>query len=578
MASDSFKVQYLLSVPGGLGKEATPPAGDAYDIKSSVELGRSPWPGTSAVIIPWPSQISLDSMIPSQVSFTADSHVVHRNGGKGIRGRVVRVSGSIVPMMAAGDTVSQKVARSAVGKPVAAPTHKLAYRLLLDLVNLIEDVLKTTDRPLHLYMLDEGYFLEVEPRGAVRLTRPPTLRTGLQYDLELLAVGSIVPPRGNMLARQVPKAVAKGQAKIGLKEALDIYSNCLTIVTDLANLLLFQPVFTAEKMVNQVLTAVRGKVDEYEALQEQWSKFTHTGFRVATQVKSILSKSHQVSDEIVRATYAWGNNLWWDSRLIQGSTDGSLHIRPESGMTDESDSVTSVLLAEMDAQDTEYMTELAVASELAQSLGARRYIRVQNNDTIESIALRATGDSRRWRELADLNDLRAPYISSVSDSGVLTPGELILVPSLTVLGPWPLPDPSKMSTMSEEELIFGIDLAQTSDGDWKKAVGSDGEDGALDVELVGGLRCFEQSILNRLKTKKGTNQIYPNLGITPTVGMKSTDSVVAPFSVDAVWQIRSDDRTETVKDFEVTDHGNGLGFTATIVGANSENFTVSGGG
>jgi nucleoid-associated protein YgaU len=56
-----------------------------------------------------------------------------------------------------------------------------------------------------------------------------------------------------------------------------------------------------------------------------------------------------------------------------------------------------------------------------------REVVIQQNDTLEKIALRAYGDVLRWPDLAILNNLKYPYIGTVKADGVKIPGDKILI-------------------------------------------------------------------------------------------------------------------------------------------------------
>ena len=186
---DSTRPQYILAIPGGLdGEESTD----------------SSWPGASVVTLPNPGNASIDNMIPSIVVFTGGGSVVHRSA-RGIIGRSIRVSGVAFPMRAKGDTMQDIVSRARPGEMVPAETATREYAQLLRLVKFIEVSQKGSGKRLNLYMIDEGLFLEVEPIGAVRLSRPPNARTGLQYDVEFKATKALEPPVYNHIERVVIK-------------------------------------------------------------------------------------------------------------------------------------------------------------------------------------------------------------------------------------------------------------------------------------------------------------------------------------------------------------------------------------
>lgn len=146
-------------------------------------------------------------------------------------------------------------------------------------------------------------------------------------------------------------------------------------------------------------------------------------------------------------------------------------------------------------------------------------VEVRITDTIETIATRHTGNPSDWREIARLNGLVEPFISSSGLPGTVAPGQRILVPTRgTPSSARRLAANTKASSgASVEARLFGTDFM------WVQLAGTDlygfaVSDSGDDIRTVTGRACLKQGLEVRVRTERGTDSLYPNLGRERTVG------------------------------------------------------------
>lgn len=153
----------------------------------------------------------------------------------------------------------------------------------------------------------------------------------------------------------------------------------------------------------------------------------------------------------------------------------------------------------------------------------QKYTIIQD-DTLQSIAHKTTGNVEDWTLIAEYNNLRYPYI--VSDDfmkladieHLVTWGDQIIIPfEVDLLDT----DVYKLNRRDQDfimNLTFGRDLNMTSDADYYNRYGtSDNVLGlthnyAGDIDTVQGIENLKQAIHARLLTRKGSLLLHPDYG------------------------------------------------------------------
>lgn len=150
---------------------------------------------------------------------------------------------------------------------------------------------------------------------------------------------------------------------------------------------------------------------------------------------------------------------------------------------------------------------------------AVKQIKLPTNITLERLAQQELGDSSRWGEIAEVNGLKAPYISDdpqESREGVLKRGDNILIPIAVQNGfsQVPVGKANKLTkNMSELERSLGTDLKVNADFDL--VLTSSG-----DFELVAGADNMAQATVLKLSYEPGEIMKHPEIGSGIVIGRK----------------------------------------------------------
>lgn len=189
-------------------------------------------------------------------------------------------------------------------------------------------------------------------------------------------------------------------------------------------------------------------------------------------------------------------------------------------------------------QDRFTSIEQAFNNEIELSaLPAVKTIILEGGVDLEDIALRELRDPTRWIEIAELNDLKAPYIvQDLSDtrSNVKKPGDIILIPKNITDG---FPDVDTGTTnkltapLDEFERSLGVDFKL--DDNFDLILGNNG-----DLELIAGLQNMAQAVVLKFGYEKGELRNHPTLGAGLQIGSKFVsleiirDNVISTLSQD----------------------------------------------
>lgn len=171
-----------------------------------------------------------------------------------------------------------------------------------------------------------------------------------------------------------------------------------------------------------------------------------------------------------------------------------------------------------------------------------------------------------WQEVAELNQLQAPYIDSsfpvpeTKEKDVKYVGEHLIVPS-TFHSVQSLKDVTEV-----ERLAYGQDLSLYPD-----QLAIHHEKGTLtegtDLQRVEGLKNLSQQLLTSLSVNKGDLLLHPEFGsdLYLMVGLKDNLATRNKIRFEIERVIRSDFRVAGVKDIEVQSINGNYQVTATVV-------------
>lgn len=176
---------------------------------------------------------------------------------------------------------------------------------------------------------------------------------------------------------------------------------------------------------------------------------------------------------------------------------------------------------------------------------------ILGGDNIQTIALRELGDIDKFKDIIILNNLKPPYISDTGGSGVLKPGEKILIPKN---------DPSGESSvvknvqynitknMEQAERDLGVDIRVTEDGDL--AIASN-----KDLDLVAGVDNFVQALLVKILIERSSLKRHPQIGTNLKIGEKLRSKGLQALRKEIVDSWNSDNRVESIPYIRLTQEG-----------------------
>lgn len=179
-----------------------------------------------------------------------------------------------------------------------------------------------------------------------------------------------------------------------------------------------------------------------------------------------------------------------------------------------------------------------------------RLVETRYGDTLRQIALRELGDAGRWIELAELNELRPPYITedALSRPGVLAYGASIKIPAPA----------SIISASAEPRTVYGVDLRLTGGG-----LGVRGGD----LKLVEGVPNLVQALQHRIAVEKRELGFHPEFGcyVRTLIGASNgqVSARLAAFYVKSA--LIEDERVDEVPSCVAEVLGDQIRVTATVI-------------
>lgn len=192
---------------------------------------------------------------------------------------------------------------------------------------------------------------------------------------------------------------------------------------------------------------------------------------------------------------------------------------------------------------------------------AVRQIKLPQGISLERLAQIELGDSTRWGEIAEVNNLKAPYTSDdpqESRDGVIKAGQNILIPSPVQNGfsQAPVGKINKLTkNMSELEQSLGVDMK--IDSNYDLVLTSNG-----DLELIAGADNMAQGTILKLSYEPGDVMLYPELGAGLVVGKKFPP--LQDIKDRIVNSLLQDSRIQKIDDLALQRDGGGLSVTFNL--------------
>lgn len=223
-----------------------------------------------------------------------------------------------------------------------------------------------------------------------------------------------------------------------------------------------------------------------------------------------------------------------------------------------------------------FLTNNPVTTNVAQAV-------VGITDDLRTIAQRLLGDSRRWQELAVLNQLKPPYVNNIGGPGVLGPGDTILYPAprnTKIRGVRLQDNPDQnydnLGTSSGSELLdqtYGRDLRLKSNVDPSGFGLTDLDVNQRgDISTIVGVDNVQQAIRIKFATEKGTLPVHPYFGARFAIGSKADTNSFNTFRLNTLTTLLSDDRVQEVKKLNFSTVGDTLSISADLLLVNDKDY------
>lgn len=184
---------------------------------------------------------------------------------------------------------------------------------------------------------------------------------------------------------------------------------------------------------------------------------------------------------------------------------------------------------------------------------AIKQLKLPRNMTLERLALQELGDSNRWGEIVEVNDLKIPYIwqgdISQQPEGTIVPGQSIMIPIPVTNGFSQVP-PGKLNKLTQDlsELEKSLACDFKVDGNFDLVLTNSG-----DFEIVAGTDNMGQGVLLKLAYEPGEVILFPQIGAGIVPGTKFPDlTTVRDRIVNTLLQ---DNRIQRVEDLGIQRNG-----------------------
>lgn len=177
---------------------------------------------------------------------------------------------------------------------------------------------------------------------------------------------------------------------------------------------------------------------------------------------------------------------------------------------------------------------------------------IQYGDTLHLIAQNVLNDVNRWMEIAVVNNLDYPFVTSDVHStlpNVKKPGDSILIPVTAETGLALIP---QAELDSAYDRALGQDISLFTDDAVINLMGeNEGEmeaDQYGDLKTVSGVRNLKQAIIIRFSTPLGSLLRHPNYGsdMIALAGKPKTPQTLQRIKIEIERTIRCDNRVEDV--------------------------------
>lgn len=190
-----------------------------------------------------------------------------------------------------------------------------------------------------------------------------------------------------------------------------------------------------------------------------------------------------------------------------------------------------------------------------------RTIPLPGKMTIKDVALSLLGSAGRWKEIAILNRLDAPYISPKGDGKtVLRPGDLIKIPEI------PDDEDESNQVFSLEDNVNDLDASRYGRDLKVNLESKDLEvDESGDLATIEGLENLRQAMHIKVWTKPGDLKVHPTFGFGARAGQGLSIDVLSSYHLQARATLLSDTRIQEVRYLSVRAAGDIAQIRAVLI-------------
>lgn len=192
---------------------------------------------------------------------------------------------------------------------------------------------------------------------------------------------------------------------------------------------------------------------------------------------------------------------------------------------------------------------------------AVKQIKLPGQTSLERLALDELGDETRWVEIAELNNLKPPYISQdIRDSRefIKRVGDSIMLPQPKIFGFSNVPINRQSyitQNLSELEKSLGIDLKLGKDFDLEL-------NNRGDLNLIVGTDNAAQALLLKIAYEKGDLIDHPQIGVGLVIGDKAPSVMSVKTDLIRTWT--QDPRFEKISNLEIRRQGGSYRLRASL--------------
>ena len=434
----------------------------------------------------------------------------------------------------------------------------LIFQVIQQAMNLMDEVEADPNSQLVLYSLQEGEYWYVQPINRTFYRRQPD-RVGWRYEFTFDLLEKAQPPSLSLTALKIT------EKKDWFEKLMDALNKGLKYIR--AAIAWCQAVIKKiGQYINRILAVLQSIADAWQSIAGMISTILSAPealFQWAKGwVQTFIDGYNEIKDSFNDMVSFFSNFTdFWDFSDNNGSDDS------DSG--DISPSINSIFITEMQ----EYINGIGAATDeaiiglrmgLSETIRGRASRIIDIGDTLESIALEIYGDKSYAMKIAEWNNLKPPYFSNSGIPGTLRPGQVLYYPySLTgAIGTIAPIDGVYEGDVTELLYGRGVRLIQTEGHPWRGdiKVASD----RMGTEEIYGTDCVEQALWIRMQTTFGKDGNFPYVGLPDSIGQITDPTTQAMINAATSWQIRSDNRIESIKSLDISDSGEALNIQGSV--------------